>query len=227
MIQHEVEKELLKEAKRKMNNRDTYKLTSEFFLKSVAGGVLIGFGCIAFMMCDNKVVGSFLFSLGLLTVIITQSNLYTGKIGYAKAELRHWFLFLLPVLLINLLSIGIIGVLFGNFSDLPIDTSALLANKYNESMMAALLRSFGCGVMMFIAVEGYKRISNPLIVIMPVMCFILCGFDHCIANYGYMAMNNDFFCPQLIMWIIGNSIGSIILKFLTFNNVVSNSKDDG
>ena len=215
MVRREAERELIKEAKSKMNNSNTYKLTRDFFLKSVAGGVLIGFGCIAFMMCENKVVGSFLFSLGLLTVIITQSNLYTGKIGYAKAELKHWLLFLIPVLIVNLLSIGIIGALFGNFSDLPIDTSALLANKYNESMLSALLRSFGCGVMMFIAVEGYKRISNPLIVIMPVMCFILSGFDHCIANYGYMAMNNDFFCPQLIMWIIGNSLGSIALKCMT------------
>ena len=204
-----------------MNNNNTYKLTCEFFLKSISGGVLIGFGCIAFMMCENKVVGSFLFSLGLLTVIITGSNLYTGKIGYAKAELKHWFRYLIPILLINLLSIAIIGFIFGQLSDLPIDTTTLLANKYNESMLSALVRAFGCGVMMFIAVEGYKRISNPLIVIMPVMCFILSGFDHCIANYGYMAMNNDFFCPQLIMWIIGNSLGSIGLKSLTCNNGVS------
>ena len=90
----------------------------------------------------------------------------------------------------------------------------MLSKKYDEWPLSAFVRSFGCGVMMYIAVDGYKRLEKPIIVIMPVMCFILSGFEHCIANYGYMALNNDYYCPQLIIWIVGNSVGSLTLKKL-------------
>ena len=190
------------------------KLITDFVLKSLSGGFLIGFGCIANVMSDNKIIGAFLFSLGLLTVIVTESKLYTGKVGYAKANLFHWFIFLIPILLLNLIGISAVCSVFGNLSDLNLDTSELLTKKYDENILSALIRSFGCGVMMYIAVDGYKRTEKPIIVIMPVMCFILSGFEHCIANYGYMTMNNEYYCPQLIIWIVGNSVGSLTLKKL-------------
>lgn len=188
---------------------------ANFTKKSLLGGVLIGFGCIANTMMEDKLVGSFLFSLGLLTVIIMEANLYTGKVGYAKLELSHWLYYLIPMLLSNIVGIGITCTLFSKyFSGLDLDTSALMDAKHCETIGEAFIRSVGCGVMMFIAVEGYKRIKNPLIVILPVMCFILSGFDHCIANYGYMAMNAENFNWQLPIWVIGNSTGSICLKAL-------------
>lgn len=190
------------------------RVLASFILKSLSGGVLIGFGCIANIMSDNKIMGAFLFSLGLLTVIITDSKLYTGKVGYAKAELFHWLVFLIPILLLNFIGIGLVCSLFGNLSDLNLDTTSMLSKKYEEGIFSAFVRSFGCGVMMYIAVDGYKRTEKPIIVIMPVMCFILSGFEHCIADYGYMVLNNDFFCSQLIIWIIGNSLGSLTLKKL-------------
>ena len=190
------------------------KSLTTFALKSLSGGVLIGFGCIVNMMCENKIAGAFLFSLGLLTVIITDSKLYTGKVGYAKANFNHWFIFLIPILILNLIGIGVLCSAFGNLSDLNLDTSSMLSKKYDEGLLSAFVRSFGCGVMMYIAVDGYKRTEKPIIVIMPVMCFILSGFEHCIANYGYMTLNNDYYCSQLIIWIIGNSVGSLTLKKL-------------
>ena len=65
----------------------------------------------------------------------------------------------------------------------------------------------------------YKKKSDSLYVIMPIMIFILCGFDHCIANMYYFAINP---VPALqlrtlfffIINIIGNSIGSIEIRYL-------------
>jgi formate/nitrite transporter FocA (FNT family) len=97
-------------------------------------------------------------------------------------------------------------------------TTYSILNKLLEDKITireAFLRSLGCGAMMYIAVDGYKNNNHPLTVIMPVMCFILCGFDHCIANYGYMAMNGDLFCWQLPVWVVGNGLGSLMIRMLT------------
>ena len=72
---------------------------------------------------------------------------------------------------------------------------------------------------MYLAVELYKKKSNSLYVIMPIMIFILCGFDHCIANMYYFAINPvpAFQLRTLFFFvinIIGNSIGSIEVRYL-------------
>ena len=186
----------------------------EFILKSLLAGVLIGFGCIAFIAVESHILGSFLFSLGLLTVVIQGANLYTGKVGYMKMNWTYPLFQLLPMLLLNFIGIGVICWVFANFSGITLTTSSILAAKYSELWYQALIRSIGCGAMMYIAVDGYKWKQHPITIILPIMCFILCGFDHCIANYGYMAMNGDFFCPQLIIWVFGNAIGSLMINKL-------------
>jgi formate/nitrite transporter FocA (FNT family) len=188
---------------------------SKFFVRSLLSGLLIGFGCIAYVITESHIVGSFLFSLGLLTVIIQGGYLYTGKVGYGNTSELDYYKNLLAMLILNLCGIGLLCHAFSFFSGLPIDVSGIVAAKYSESISEAFLRALGCGAMMYIAVDGHKNNNHPLTVIMPVMCFILCGFDHCIANYGYMAMNGDLFCWQLPVWVVGNGLGSLMIRMLT------------
>jgi formate/nitrite transporter FocA (FNT family) len=79
--------------------------------------------------------------------------------------------------------------------------------------------------MMYLAVNGWRKTQNPLTVIMPIMFFILCGFEHCIANFGYFWMwlmedaGGHFAeriaeCPMgfsvnLLIMIVGNALGSL------------------
>ena len=190
-----------------------YKKLFELLRNSAVAGILIGFGCITNLCCENAVVGAFLFSLGLWTVIIQNRWLFTGKIGYwDKNESFVKTEELLICLGMNLLSISVLCWLFARFSGLDLDASSIMEIKNNENCFEAFLRSVGCGAMMFIAVNGYNKTKNALMVIMPVMVFILCGFDHCIANFGYMSMENQFFSWQLPVWIVGNTAGSMIIS---------------
>ncbi len=173
---------------------------------SLFAGLMIGFGCIVYVIVPDKVIGSFLFGFGLLTVVIQQKKLFTGMVGYADSWLQVRDLAV--AILGNLFAIGLMCWAFARFSGISLDTSALTAAKYQETWYAALLRAFGCGAMMFLAVDGWRKTGKAIAVLMPVMIFILCGFDHCIANYGYMAMNGQFFHPNLLLWIAGNAIGS-------------------
>ena len=56
----------------------------DFFIKGIYAGIMIGIGGIAYLAIPNKIVGSFIFSIGLLTVCMYGMNLYTGKIGYME-----------------------------------------------------------------------------------------------------------------------------------------------
>ena len=65
---------------------------------------------------------------------------------------------------------------------------------------------------MFIAVETYKKGSN-LGIFFGVPLFIICGFQHCIANAVIMGAGMTF-SPAIIVAIIGNWLGAIMANFL-------------
>ena len=50
--------------------------------KSIVAGFLIGLGVIINTLASSPVLGSFLFSFGLLTIIDLQLPLFTGQIGF-------------------------------------------------------------------------------------------------------------------------------------------------
>ena len=50
-------------------------------IRSIIAGVLIGIGAYAYASIANKVLGAFIFSIGLISVFALQALLFTGKIG--------------------------------------------------------------------------------------------------------------------------------------------------
>ena len=183
-------------------------------------GLLIGVGCVANVVSDNPLQGAVLFSLALLAICALKYKLYTGAIGFLKSfsEIKY----LVFMLLANFVGVAAFCYLIANYSGLNIDTSALREIKLNETWYEALTRSFGCGVLIYIAVIGYLRVStietkaNPLFVILPVVAFILCGYDHCIANYGYLVMNDVYWTNNLPIWVVGNSLGALTISKVEF-----------
>lgn len=183
-------------------------------------GLLIGVGCVANVVSDNPLQGAVLFSLALLAICALKYKLYTGAIGflYSFDEIKY----LIVMLLANLIGVAAFCWIINNYAGLNIDTSTLCEIKLNETWYEALTRSFGCGVLIYIAVISYLRVSttetkaNPLFVILPVVAFILCGYDHCIANYGYLVMNDVYWTNNLPIWVVGNSLGALTISKVEF-----------
>ena len=59
------------------------------FIKAVYAGFMMGIGGIVYLSVENRVVGSLLFSFGLLTIVTQGFYLYTGKIGFVRSEERR------------------------------------------------------------------------------------------------------------------------------------------
>lgn len=208
------------------------KETQTFYIQALLAGALIGLGDIVYVFNENHIVGSFLFSLGLLTILIKGYPLYTGRIGYVEGwkDVYKPVGGMLPMVITNFVGIALVCSL-ATASRLDLSAvDAMVQTKVNQSWFSALYLSWGCGAMMYIAVNGWRKTQNPLTVIMPIMFFILCGFEHCIANYGYfwMWISKDGmdmmlerlaelplgFSVNLVIMIIGNALGS-----LTFSKI--------
>ncbi|MBQ2095540.1 MAG: formate/nitrite transporter family protein, partial [Firmicutes bacterium] len=52
------------------------------FIGAILAGAAIGLGGLVFLSVDSKVIGSFLFTIGLFTVCTMGLNLFTGKVCY-------------------------------------------------------------------------------------------------------------------------------------------------
>lgn len=186
---------------------------------SILAGCMIGLAGIVNLSVDNKFLGAFLFSFGLITILAQGLFLYTGKIGTINLSCE-WVL--LPVIIFgNFIGTNIVawGIRFTRFGEvLNQNAQIIVQNKLADSWFSILLLSIGCGIMMYLAVKGWLENSDSwLIVILPVMIFILSGFEHSIANMFYFAMAGECSLKAfgyIFIMLIGNATGSLAFKQL-------------
>jgi len=184
--------------------------------KSVLAGLAIGLGGTVFVMADNKFVGSFLFSFGLLSVLLREYKLFTGWVAWAEKEDCVTGA---KMLLFNLIGAIIAGLMFGGWAT-PNDT--MIATKLAQSPWQTFLKSVGCGICMYLAVSGWKRDKNVFAVIMGVTLFIIAGFEHCIADMFYFVAARTPFLkiiPFMIVAILGNTVGAQATRRLSCEEI--------
>ena len=191
-----------------------YKNILNLITKSILAGLLISLAGIVYLNCPDKIVGSLLFSLGLISVILLEANLFTGKIGYVNS--KRSILDSLLMLVFNLVAASIVGLIYRCGSDAAAQVAESKLLMFSETWWLTGLKAIGCGAAIYLAVEGYKKSKSLIPVILGVMVFILAGWNHCIADCFYMAAGSSsvLAIPYLLVVIVGNSIGSLLIRFL-------------
>lgn len=202
--------------KRFIKIRKEQYLWVKIWCRSVLAGVMIGLAGVVNLSVDNKFLGAFLFSFGLITVIARGLYLYTGKIGMINLS-AEWIL--IPFYIVgNFLGTNIVawGMRCTRFGDtLNQAAQVITQNKLADNWASILFLSIGCGIMMYLAVKGYQGNADWLLVVLPVMVFILSGFEHSIANMFYFAMAGEYSLKAfgyIGVMLIGNAIGSLAFK---------------
>ena len=186
--------------------------------RSVLAGMLIGIGGTAFLSSDSKEVGAALFAVGLLAVMAMECSLYTGKVGYIKK----------PSEILNLAAIC--GRNFAGAAFSGLLTYMLIGEQAAEVTQAKLIqplifvfaKAILCGVVIYLAVELYRKTSNIWLVILPIMIFVVCGFEHCVANIFYFTagtlFNHAILSINMVLYIAvciaGNALGSLGVRFM-------------
>ncbi len=197
-------------------------------LKTFVGGILAGIsiaiGGTVFLSLDNKVLGALFFTVGLFAVCTFGFNLYTGKVCYVFDQDRNYALGLPLIWLGNLA-----GAFLTALAERATRVGPALAEKaqtictvkLNDGLLSIFFLSVFCNMLIWLAVEGFKNNPHPagkyLSLFFGVAVFILCGFEHCVANMYYFSMAG-MWSLKTLAWVLvmtlGNSVGGVVFPLL-------------
>lgn len=192
-------------------------------INSFMAGVYIGIAGLVYLSVNQPVVGALFFSFGLLVILSREYFLYTGKVGYLYPFNKSYAVMLLKTLLGNFLGIVTVARLFvlTGIDTVVTRGSLLYQSKLDALWYETLILAIFCGMMMYIAVDSFKKakidLLKVILVIMPVMIFILSKFEHSVANMLYLFLGNTYTLKSfiwLLLMIVGNAIGAVSLHMI-------------
>ena len=187
---------------------------------AVSAGIMIAVGGSVFLSCDNKYVGAVLFSVALLCICYLGYYLFTGKIAYLANDLSKKNILNLAVgLAVNLAVTFLLGYLISfAFPSLLQKAYIMCSEKLEQTFLNTFIRAVFCGVLMFTAVEIFKEKKTPLGIIFCIPVFILCGFEHSVADMFYFGASGIIKAEILtfeLAAVLGNTAGGLLLPVLS------------
>ena len=226
----------------------TQKSAGTLLALSVLAGALIALGCAATNTAvhgmDNvglaRTVSGLLFPFGLCMVIVTGAELFTGnsllvlslleKKCTLPGLLRNWCLVYLGNFLGALLTAaGCVwfGTLDYSAGGLAGYTIRLAAGKCGISFLSGFGLGIFCNTLVclgvLLALSAQDAAGRLMGAFLPVCYFVLCGFEHCVANMyyisaGLLAVRN----PQYLQLAqeAGVDLGALTLSGFLLGNLL-------
>ena len=197
------------------------------FLKALTAGITIGIGGIVYVLVENKYLGAVLFSLGLFTIMQFKFALYTGKVGYIPQNKPSYIIEVLVTFAGNVAGTAFTALMVGQTrlgNKIEQCTSEIMQAKIDDTVISKLILGFFCGILMYIAVENNQisrknnyDMSAVFGTVFPVAVFILCGFNHSIADCFYM-FSAGVSLPGVLYILtvaLGNAVGGMLISTMS------------
>lgn len=194
------------------------RLLTQTFCSAVLAGIMIGIGGTVYLSSAIPAVGALLFCVGLFTICTFGLALYTGRVGHVLEQ--RAFAGLGITWLGNLAGTFVCGA--GIAAAKPALREAALnvclSNRLPQSTLSTLILSTLCGILMYVAVDSYKLghdgLSRYLGMLLAVPAFILCGFEHSVADMFYFSLAGimEQSIPFLLKATIGNAAGALLVN---------------
>lgn len=190
---------------------------------SILAGVSIAIGAAIYLLCSNKIVGSFLFSIGILMVMEFKFLLYTGYVptNRENQNFRDYLVNSTFVFFGNLLGGGLTALLLSLTrlkTSLHQATITLCETKLNDNLLSIFILSIFCGIIIAGIVKATTLKKQVIYVAMMIATFILCGFEHVVANSFYFAFSLKLFTFKGLLFMLvclaGNFVGGFISSFI-------------
>lgn len=190
-------------------------------VSAIMAGVMISFGGGVFLACENKIVGALLFSLGLTVILLNGFLLFTGKTAYLLENKPSYILLLCLIWVGNILGCMGMGALVAYAKPALAETAAKICDaKLTQAPLQTVALGALCGILVYIAVDFFKAdddkkaFNKYLIVFTAIPAFIICGFEHSVADMFYFAASGALYTGKGIVYIllvtVGNLVGAVI-----------------
>ncbi len=194
------------------------------YLSGVLAGVCIALGGTAFLSLESKVAGALFFTVGLFVICLFKLHLFTGKVCYVFENDRDYALGLPFIWLGNLVGTFLAAqalLLTRVGPGLAEKAARLCTAKLSDGPVSIFILAIFCNMMIYIAVEGFNRaphdLGRYLALFLGVAVFILCGFEHCVANMYYFSVASAWSWKAfgyLLIMTLGNAAGGVFFPLL-------------
>lgn len=194
------------------------------FVYAVLAGACIAIGGTVYLLVENRVIGSALFTVGLFTICTLGLNLFTGKVCYVFDRGVKFLPTLIVIWIGNLVGTFIVGqleLLTRSGAALRAAAEGIAAAKLGDGLLSIFILSVLCNVLIYIAVENFAKnpheLGKYLALFLGVMVFILCGFEHCVANMYYFTVAGAWSLRTfgyLGVMTLGNAVGGVIFPLV-------------
>ncbi len=181
----------------------------KIIVSSILGGILISIGGMACLLSEYKFIGALIFAVGLFGIMTYKLGLYTGKIGYVLDNPPVFLLDILLTIIGNFIGCLMMGLAFPLEEAVAACEARLLVDP-----LTVLFKGICCGILVFIAVDQYKKKGSYLALFICIPAFIIAGFEHSIADMFFFCSAGIFTLDSLIfilIVILGNAIGCLLL----------------
>lgn len=194
------------------------------FISAVLAGICISIGGTVFLSLESKVIGAFLFTIGLFVICTNGLHLFTGKICYIFENGKD-YLRTIPVIwlgnLVGTFCSAVVLCMTRIGSAITEKAASICQIKLNDSVGSILVLSFFCNILIYIAVDGFKNnpheVGKYLALFFGVVVFILCGFEHCVANMFYISVAKAWSARAfyyLLIMTVGNGLGGVFVPLM-------------
>ncbi len=190
------------------------------FILAIAAGIFIGIGGTVLLSLENRIVGSILFSVALLSICMLGLYLFTGKVGYLVNSHAPTDIFsVIAGLLGNAVGcwLAAAGVRICRPSVIEA-AKALVASKLQKDAAYAVIAGIFCGILMYTAVQIFKEKNSTAGVFFCVPVFILAGFEHSIADMFYFFCAGEYSMDMvvfLLLVVLGNAVGGWLMPIFS------------
>lgn len=211
------------------------------FKKSILAGVLIAIGALFSISAAayGPVIQGLCFSVGLFGVLCTGSRLFTGSmLGIEAVWRKDITVSDVAVMWATIWALNLVGAFCVALmaSQMGFDATTVAQAKAALPWHEMLVRAVLCNVLVCMAVwtynetwrSGWERNRSSSLVLdalasclLPVACFVACGFEHSVADMLYMplGMMQGAVSPVdvirvLLLATVGNVVGGVAFAWL-------------
>jgi len=224
----------------------------QLLLLGVLAGLYIALGAHAFLVAlqqgMGKIVAGAVFSVGLVLVVVAGAELFTGNLvmivgaigGHFRIRriFRNWIAVytgntvgcVLTALLIW--HSGLLGQ-SDHFNELGRLAIGITDAKLSIPFVPALIRGFFCNILVILAIIlatlSKDVVSKIFCCVLPIMAFVACGFEHCIANLyliplglfakGASLAEHMIVFKNIVPVTLGNILGGLFILIIHPNRL--------
>ncbi|KAF1292554.1 formate/nitrite transporter family protein [Candidatus Enterococcus leclercqii] len=226
----------------------------QLIILGINAGALIAFGYLAFLRVSGAVpkewgsvatfLGACVFPIGLIALSFLGGELLTGNMMVMtmavldrEIRLRELFKNWLLVFLTNAIGGILVAFFFGHFVGLSegsflAKTGAVATAKLADGPLMMVVSGIGCNIFVcmavFIATVSKDFLGKMFSLWFPIMIFVVCGFQHVVANafilpaylFAGGAITWGQIIENLIFVGIGNALGGAL--FVAFPLIILN-----